>query len=122
MGMTQVDVEVANPSSPDSGEMVTFLVDSGPIYSIAPSEVLERLGIKPLTTQTFILTDGEKIERRKGVAVFRYGERVGGADIVFGEPGDANLLGALTLEALALSLDPVKRELRPLPLMMARTG
>jgi hypothetical protein len=29
------------------------------------------------------------------------------------------LLGALTLEALGLSLDPLRRELKPLPLIIA---
>jgi hypothetical protein len=51
--------------------------------------------------------------------LFRYGERVGGADVIFGEEGDHQLLGALTLEALGLALDPLKRELRPLPMMLA---
>ena len=31
---------------------------------------------------------------------------------MFGEPGDAILLGVMTLEALGLMLDPVKQELR----------
>jgi hypothetical protein len=39
--------------------------------------------------------------------------------VIFGEPGDANLLGALTLESLGLSLDPLKRELRELPMLLA---
>jgi hypothetical protein len=53
------------------------------------------------------------------MAIFRYGKRVGGSDVIFGEQGDHALLGALTLEALGLSLDPLKRELKPLPLMLA---
>ncbi|HTV53839.1 MAG TPA: hypothetical protein VMI06_02890, partial [Terriglobia bacterium] len=57
--------------------------------------------------------------RKKGVAVFKYGERAGGADVVFGERGDSTLLGALTLEALGLSLDPLRRELRQLPMILA---
>jgi hypothetical protein len=63
-----------------------------------------------------------RIERRKGIAAFTYGERVGGGDVIFGEPGDSNLLGALTLEALGLSLDPLRRELKPLPMMLAAVG
>jgi hypothetical protein len=51
--------------------------------------------------------------------VYRYNGRVGVADVIFGEEGDATLLGALTLEALGLSLDPLKRELRELPMMLA---
>jgi hypothetical protein len=39
--------------------------------------------------------------------------------VIFGEKGDATLLGALTLEALGLALDPIRRELKPLPMMLA---
>jgi predicted aspartyl protease len=81
--------------------------------------VLRKLGVKPLDTKTFILANGEKIVRKKGVALFRYNGRVGGSDVIFGEKGDALLLGALTLESLGLSLDPLKRELRDLPMMLA---
>ncbi|MBU6402360.1 MAG: aspartyl protease family protein, partial [Verrucomicrobia bacterium] len=103
-------------------EKVEMLVDSGAIYSLVPQAVLERLGIKPLATEEYRLANGEKISRKKGVAYFKYGDRVGGADVIFGEPGDSNLLGALTLEALGLSLDPVRRELKPLPLILATSA
>jgi hypothetical protein len=57
---------------------------------------------------------------KKGVALFRYDGRVGGADVVFGEEGDANLTwGQLhRLEAMELALNPIKRELRPLPTIL----
>jgi clan AA aspartic protease len=121
MGVTHIEVEVANITAPDQGQVVRFLVDSGALYSVVPAEVLDRLGIAPLATQAFILADGSKIERRKGGAVFRYGERVGTADVIFGEAGDASLLGVTTLEAMGLALDPLKRELIPLPMMLARS-
>jgi len=38
--------------------------------------------------------------------------------VIFGEKGDATLLGALTLEALGLSLDPIRRELKPMTLVL----
>jgi hypothetical protein len=81
--------------------------------------MLERLGIKPLATQEFRLADGTKITRKRGIALFRYGERVGGADVIFGEEGDYSLLGAFTLTALGLALDPLRRGLRPLPMILA---
>ena len=122
MGMTVVEIEVGNPANPEITESVELLVDSGAIYSVVPSPVLERLGIRPLATQTFRLANGERIDRQKGVAVFKYQDRIGGADVIFGEPGDSNLLGAFTLEALGLALDPLRRELRDLPLMLGGWG
>ncbi len=119
MGLTVLDVEVGNPANPEVTEKIEFLIDSGAIYSVVPTPVLERLGIKPLAEQTFRLADGSKIARKKGVALFKYGDQVGGADVIFGEPGDSQLLGAFTLEALGLALDPFRRELKPLPMILA---
>ncbi|MBI2918673.1 MAG: aspartyl protease family protein [Chloroflexi bacterium] len=118
MGITVLELEIANPAGPEVTEKLEFLIDSGSIYSVVPARVLKRLGIKPLTDQVFRLADGSKITRPKGGAIFRYKDRVGVTDVVFGKPSDATLLGALTLEALGLSLDPLKRELRELPMLM----
>jgi clan AA aspartic protease len=119
MGLTVLEIEVGNPAKPDVTEKIEFLIDSGAIYSVVPTSVLKRLGIKPLAEQQFRLANGKKILRKKGGAVFRYGKRVGVADVIFGEKGDSNLLGAFTLEALGLSLDPLRRELKPLPMILA---
>ena len=119
MGLTVLDVSVANPADPEISETVEFLVDSGAIYSVVATSILERLGIKPITEQQFRLADGSKIHRKKGVAIFKYEDRIGGADVIFGEAGDSSLLGAFTLEALGLSLDPLRRELKPLPMILA---
>ena len=88
-----------------------MLVDSGALNSVVPAPILDRLGIRPLSEQTFRRANGDLIRRRRGGAAFRYRERIGVADVVFGEPGDANLLGATTLESLGLGLNPIRREL-----------
>ena len=119
MGLTVLEVEVGNPANPEIRERVEFLVDSGPIYSVVPAPILKKLGPKPVAEQEFRLADGNKILRRKGIALFKYGDRIGGADVIFGEEGDSVLLGAFTLEALGLTLDPLRRELRPLPMVLA---
>jgi hypothetical protein len=61
----------------------------------------------------------ERIIRRRGVAFFKYGDRVGGSDVIFGQEGDSNLLGVHTLESLGLGLNPLTRELYELPLLLA---
>ncbi|HYQ87817.1 MAG TPA: aspartyl protease family protein [Bacteroidota bacterium] len=121
MGLTVLEVEIANPARPKKTRKVEFSVDSGAIYSVVPKKILKELGIKPISEQTFRLADGKKIARKKGTAHFKYKGKVGGADVIFGERGDSTLLGAFTLEALGLSLDPLKRELIPLPMMLAST-
>jgi len=119
MGLTVLELEVGNPSDPNTTERLEFLIDSGAIYSVVPTAILEKLGIKPYAEQTFRLADGSKIVRKKGMAVFKYGDLVGGADVIFGDEGDSVLLGAFTLEALGLALDPLRRELKPLPMILA---
>ncbi|MGH2811032.1 MAG: aspartyl protease family protein [Actinomycetota bacterium] len=119
MGLTFLEVQVSHIDHPENGKDLKFLIDSGAVYSVVPGEILEELGIKPMGEETFRLANGETIVRKKGGAAFRYEGRVGAADVVFGEPGDSLLLGALTLEALGLSLDPLKRELKPLPMLLA---
>jgi len=118
VGLTTLTIEVGNPATPEVTEKVECLIDSGAIYSVIPTPILDGLGIKPLAEQEFRLADGTKIARKKGGAVFKYGERIGVADVIFGEEGDSNLLGAFTLEALGLALDPLRRELKPLPMIL----
>ena len=119
MSLTFLTVEVGNPAEPTRFTRVDFLVDSGAVYSVVPTPVLDGLGIKPLTEEEFRLANGEAIRRKKGVALYRYAGKIGGADVIFGEAGDSQLLGALTLEALGLVLDPLRRELKPLPMVLA---
>jgi clan AA aspartic protease len=119
MGLTVLDIDVANPSTPEVVEPVTFLVDSGAIYSVVPRPLLEKLGIRPLSTQQFRLANGDKMSREKGGAVFRYGGRIGVADVIFGEEGDSALLGAFTLEALGLALDPLRQTLMEIPMILS---
>lgn len=118
MRVTSLVVEVANPSRPAATERLTFTVDSGAVYSVVPGTVLRRLQIRPLKRETFRLVDGATIVRWKGMALFKYRNWIGGGDVIFGENGDAVLLGALTLAALGLSLDPIRRELKPMPLIL----
>jgi len=120
VGFTHIDLDIGRPPNPETWQTVRCLVDSGAIYTVVPGALLQSLGIEPIGEQQFRLANGDIIVRKKGIAAFRYGERIGGADVIFGEEGDANLLGAFTLEALGLSLDPLRRELRDLPMLLTR--
>ena len=48
MGLTFLEVEVGNPANPEVTEKIEFLIDSGAIYSVVPTPILARLGIKPI--------------------------------------------------------------------------
>ena len=119
MCLTHVEIEMANPVDPDTRVPVTLLVDSGATLSVVSGALLERLGIHPHSKRGFIMANGEKIERQIGDAHFFYQGNRGASPVIFGEPGDSDLLGIVTLEALGFILDPIRRELRPLPMMLA---
>lgn len=118
MGLIHLTMGIANPAAPKKVVRRRFLIDSGAVYSVAPATVLRELAIQAEDKQTFALANGDVIEREVGTALFSYEGRRRGAPIVFGEPGDADIVGVVTLEALGLILDPLKRELRPLPMLL----
>lgn len=118
MGITYLPVTISHPTIHQKSVSVDFMVDSGAVYSVAPSEILERLGIKPDEQREFILANGQKMTRSIGIARFSYKDRTGGAPVVFGKRGDSTLLGATTLEAMGFILNPLKRDLLPLPMVL----
>ena len=122
MGLTHLAVEVANPARPSRRMRRTMLVDSGAAYSVVDRASLRRLGIRPTGTRTFILADGTEITRSTGAALFRLQGHEGASTVIFGERGDASLLGVVTLEEIGLILDPMRRELRPMPMSLMPLG
>jgi hypothetical protein len=54
-----------------------------------------------------------------GNAYFEYQGKVRAAPVVFGDKG-IFLLGVTTIEAFGLILDPIRRELRPLPMVLMK--
>jgi clan AA aspartic protease len=121
MGLTYVKVRVGNPANGHHAVEVNCLVDSGAIYSLVPGEVLRKLRVKPHSTREFVLADGQVIERKVATATFEYEGRRGDSLVIVGEPGDDPLLGATTLEAFGLVLDPFRRVLRPMKLPLKRS-
>lgn len=119
MGLTYIEADISNPAKPKKSARVEFLIDTGASYSVIPSRVLRNLGIKPHSRRTFILADGSKIARRLGDVLFRIDGRKGASPVIFGQRDDSVLLGSISLEASGLMIDPLKRELRPLPMMLA---
>lgn len=118
MGLTFIRVKIINLADPQKEKEEELLVDSGAVYSIVSKEVLLSLGIKPHSKRIFILADGNKIEREIGDALFEYSGQKGASPVIFGESGDSAIFGTVSLEALGFILDPIKRELRPLPMIL----
>lgn len=117
MSITFLKVKVINPEQPKKSQECEFLVDSGAVYSVAPQSILKKLGIKPTSSQEFILANGEVSKKPADNAYFEYGAKIRAAPVIFGDE-DVFLLGATTIEALGMILDPIRRELKPLPMLL----
>jgi len=121
MAIIFLKVKVSNPMNELNSAELEFLVDSGAIYTVVPEEVLKDLGIKPTSFEEFILANGEVIRKPIGNAYFEYKGKVRAAPVIFGDK-DIYLLGATTLDALGMLLDPIRRELRPLPMVLMQVS
>src|SRR6266704_3152165 len=64
MGLTHIKVNIANPAKPRQALELSFLVDSGAVYSVVPAALLRKLRIRPHSKRTFILADGSEITRK----------------------------------------------------------
>jgi len=119
MGLTYVEAEVANPLQLERCMAKRFMVDSGAVYTVLPSEDLAELGIESDQERTFFLANGEPVQRRMGEARITFEGQAATCVVLFGEEGDSSLLGVTTLENLGLIFDPMRQKIMPLPMLIA---
>jgi predicted aspartyl protease len=117
VGITFVKMKVSNPARPKKAATHEFLVDSGAVYSVLPEKDIKKLGIKPVREEEFLLANGETVKKSVGNALFEYQGKIGAAPVILGDEG-VYLLGATTLESIGLMLDPLRRELKPAPMLL----
>jgi predicted aspartyl protease len=113
VGLFKSKLAVCNPASPSRTEELELLVDTGASYSWFLRERLEALGIRPTGRMQFRTIDGRVLERDVAPVFVRSDGHVGGDTVVVVESGDAEVLGAHTLESLGLAADPVQKRLIP---------
>ena len=104
---------VWNPATPSRVEELELLVATGARYSWFLRQRLETLGIPATGKMQFRTIDGRILERDVAPVFVRTDGHVGGDTIVMAESGDAEVLGAHTLESLGLAADPVQKKLIP---------
>jgi predicted aspartyl protease len=120
MGCCNVGARVENASNRSRVAVVPkLLVDTGSEYTWIGGSTLENIGIKREKKDVqFVMANGTHITRAVGFAVIRVNDAFTVDEVVFAEKGDLILLGARTLEGLALVVDSRKKELvasGPLP-------
>lgn len=120
MGCFNVGARIENASNRSRSVAVTkLLVDTGSEYTWIAATTLETIGIKREKKDVqFVMANGSRITRSVGFAVIRVNDNFTIDEVVFAEKGDLLLLGARTLEGLALVVDNRKKKLvaaGPLP-------
>ena len=117
MGTFKYPLRVSSMDGQEAREVETT-VDTGAAYTTLPSSVLRELGIEPIDKRTFLLADGRRVEMEYGRAWATVNGSSEVTIVVFGEDDAPALLGAYTLEGLALAVDPVAQRLVPTHLIM----
>jgi predicted aspartyl protease len=120
MGTFYARCKLENPSDRSKSVVIPrLLVDTGSEFTWVSERMLERIGIgREKKDLRFILANGQEITRSVGFAIIRLDKYFTIDEVVFGEPGDLQLLGAHTLEGLNLIIEPARRRLigaGPLP-------
>jgi predicted aspartyl protease len=85
---------------------IRLLVDTGAADSILPGPFLRRLGVRPEWREEYELANGESMFREAGRMYIHHQGRSVETLVAFGEPGDASVLGAYSMEGLRLEVDP----------------
>ena len=111
MGLTYVRIHVAKDKG-SPARAFRVLVDTGATYMMLPRRALEAVGVTPEDRVPVRLGDGRLMERALGSAFVRYGRRAAWTQVLFGERGDASVLGAPSLKELRLQVDARSRRLR----------
>jgi predicted aspartyl protease len=109
----RVDVTVSNLADRQRSLTLPALVDIGVTYATLPREVADALGLEPFETRRVRLANGRAESWPIGAILIRINGREGPALTWIGPEGGPALLGAVTLEELALGVDPSGRCLIP---------
>ncbi len=113
---SSASVRIALPEHTEASKTVKMLADTGATLSVLPRPLLVELGIRPKKRIQVVESDGRVVERDAGEAVFGVNGDSLTSRVIFGDPGDAVVLGLIVLEAMGLAVDPVQRQLIPSPM------
>ena len=115
MGLTKVTTKLTSSEGPRAGYEAVFLVGAGATDSMAPSDELEKIGVRREGRMSYELADGSVKEYPYGLVRIEFmGETTAGR-VIFG-PSDCDpLLGVTALESVGILVDPANMTLKRLP-------
>ena len=120
MGLVFARGTVTGPTGKKAA--LKFLVDSGTTYTLLPHKVWRAIGLKPIDSTVCTLADGTEVARKVSECRIELPQGERHTPVMLGEAGDEALLGVVTLEIFGLVLNPYKRKLQPMRMMLAATA
>ena len=100
------------------GRDIEATVDTGASFTTLPSSLLRELGIEATGKRGFLVADGRRVEMDYGEARATINGDSVTTIVVFGADEAPPLLGAYTLEGLALAVDPEAQRLVPTSMIL----
>ena len=117
MGTFRWPIRIASLDGQQARE-IEATVDTGAAYTTLPGSLLRELGVASLGKRRFLLADGRRIEMDYGEARATVDGESVTTLVIFGEDDSPALLGAYTLEGLALAVDSEAQRLVPTHMIM----
>ena len=99
----------------DDWREIEATVDTGATYTVIPAGLLREMGVTVNRRDVFELADGRRLEMDMGRIWVTIHGKTEVTPVVFGQDGTAPLLGAMTLQILALAVDSLGERLVPRP-------
>lgn len=111
MGTFFHDITLIGPAG--NRETVNGMVDTGAMFTVVPTPVLERLGVQPFDTIPVRFANADVERWQIGQVQAELDGQRRPILCLFGSPDAPPLIGAHTLEAFLLMVDPVEQKLVP---------
>jgi predicted aspartyl protease len=122
VGTFAAKLKIWNVNEPARAAELELLVDTGATYSWISRARLEALGVRSLRQMQLRTSEGRLITRDLAPVFVAADRRTAVDNVVMAEPGELEVMGALTLEALGLAPDVAQHELVPTIGLALRAG
>ncbi len=112
MGLIHVTTQITNLAKTEAPYKAEFLVDTGAIDCMVPSDALRSAGVAVEGKDSYELADGTLIEYPYGFARISLMGSETVVQVIFGPNDCEPLLGVVALENIGIGVDPVSRTLK----------
>jgi clan AA aspartic protease len=112
MGLAHITTQIFNLGKTTAPYQAEFLVDTGAIDCMVPSQALKNIGILIEGKDSYELVDGSLIEYPYGFARISFMGSETVVQVIFGEDDCEPLLGVVALENVGIGVDPVTKTLK----------